>query len=1259
MKNQYSYEVRFCLCKAFIAIVFFFLLLPVVLKSNSLFGQASTGNARGVATFECIGITWSGSGGNAATTCNVKYRVAGSGLAWKDGYPLWFDSRAAGSGTTAARPANEYRGSLVNLTPGTAYEIELSLQGGSATNTFTCTTWSERFPVGATHTVSNSSTTLSITTGGTTNAYELYTPATGSNALINVNNGSDNCIYINAAYIIVRGLTLKGAKADAIRLGPNAHDVVIENNDISGWGRPASGGWGMDGDAGVRVNNTPTVERIIIQRNKIHHPRTNSNSWEQNNTHYNTTHPAGPQGITFETAGGNHVIRYNEIYSDATHYFNDGIGGAENFSFEGFPRANSDIYGNKISQTWDDGIEAEGGNMNVRIWGNYLDSTFVKIAIATTSIGPVYVFRNVANVSRRSAANDAGTVDNEDRGPFIKAGTSYASVNGGKIFVFHNTILQPVVAGYSYSLGCGGGIMDWGGGPMTPVESRNNILHIHKAHWQSVGDNYSNQTNNDFDYDLVNGLVTGSNGQEANGWKGTPAYSAGSLSAGWPLASTSKGFDAGKQLNNFSDNYKGAGPDAGAYEAGADPLEFGVNAYITNPPPPANQPPVADAGNNITIILPIVLATLDGSRSTDADGTIAGYSWSQVNGPASFSLTNPLSALTTVIGLVQGTYTFRLTVTDDDGATATDDVTVIVNPLIPLPNQPPVANAGNNIVLTLPVNTTTLNGSGTDPNGTVSNYAWSRVSGPAIYTFTNANAASTGLTGLVQGTYVFRLTVTDNAGANATDDVTVTVNPAVAPPNQPPVANAGNNIIITLPVNTTTLNGSGTDPNGTIRSYAWSRVSGPAIYTFANANAASTGLTGLVQGTYVFRLTITDNAGANATDDVTVTVNAAVIPPNQPPVANAGNNSIITLPANSTTLNGNGSTDTDGTITNYAWTRVTGPASYVFSNANGSITGISGLVQGTYVFRLTVRDDDGATATDDVTVTVNPAAPPPNQAPVANAGNDIRMTLPVNSAVLNGGASIDPDGTITRYAWSRVSGPAYTFGNANASSNPLTNLVQGVYVFRLTVADNNAATDTDDITVTVNAPAPPAPMVPNQLPVASAGTDIILYLPDNSITLNGNNSTDPDGLIAAYEWRQISGPSQMVLSNSRSSSVRLEDMMLGAYVFELNVTDNRGGSAKTSVTVTVKNRNNESLACIVYPNPASHILTVQYIGNNTGKVKVNIYDASKHYVYGASVTKSQVTLTESFDIAHLSSGIYFVEVVLSGNKNIVRKFVKH
>ena len=74
------------------------------------------------------------------------------------------------------------------------------------------------------------------------------------------------------------------------------------------------------------------------------------------------------------------MIRYNEIPSRNGNYYMDGIGGGDNFSTAGFPWADSDIYGNRVSEVYDDGIEAEGANRNVRIWGNHFDRVYVAIA---------------------------------------------------------------------------------------------------------------------------------------------------------------------------------------------------------------------------------------------------------------------------------------------------------------------------------------------------------------------------------------------------------------------------------------------------------------------------------------------------------------------------------------------------------------------------------------------------------------------------------------------------------------------------------------------------------------------------------------------------------------------------------------------------------------------------------------------------------------------------------------------------------------
>jgi uncharacterized protein YjdB len=98
-------------------------------------------------------------------------------------------------------------------------------------------------------------------------------------------------------------------------------------------------------------------------------------------------------------------------------------------------------------------------------------------------------------------------------------------------------------------------------------------------------------------------------------------------------------------------------------------------------------------------------------------------------------------------------------------------------------NVAPTANAGADKTITLPTNSVVVNGTGSDSDGTISSYIWTRVSGPNTPTLTNANTANLTASGLIAGTYVFRLTVTDNGGLMASDDVNVVVNPATTTTN--------------------------------------------------------------------------------------------------------------------------------------------------------------------------------------------------------------------------------------------------------------------------------------------------------------------------------------------------------------------------------------------------------------------------------------------------------------------------------------------
>ncbi|MBL7736689.1 MAG: hypothetical protein JNL51_14625 [Chitinophagaceae bacterium] len=293
--------------------------------------------------------------------------------------------------------------------------------------------------------------------------------------------------------------------------------------------------------------------------------------------------------------------------------------------------------------------------------------------------------------------------------------------------------------------------------------------------------------------------------------------------------------------------------------------------------PPGNQPPIANAGADQTIPLSWNYnPTLNGTPSKDPDGWIASFSWSKVSGPSSYTIVSPNAGQTKVNDLVAGTYVFRLAVTDNKGATGTDDVQItMTGESTPPSNQPPVANAGADQTIPLAWNyNPTLNGTPSkDPDGWIASFSWSKISGPSSYTIVSPNAGQTKINDLVAGTYVFRLTVTDNKGATGTDDVQITITGESTPPsNQPPIANAGADLEIPLSWNySPTLNGTPSkDPDGWIASFSWSKVSGPSSYTIVSPNAGQTKVNDLAAGTYVFRLTVTDNKGATGTDDITV-----------------------------------------------------------------------------------------------------------------------------------------------------------------------------------------------------------------------------------------------------------------------------------------------------------------------------------------------------------------------------------------------------
>jgi PKD repeat protein len=168
---------------------------------------------------------------------------------------------------------------------------------------------------------------------------------------------------------------------------------------------------------------------------------------------------------------------------------------------------------------------------------------------------------------------------------------------------------------------------------------------------------------------------------------------------------------------------------------------------------------------------------------------------------------------------------------------------------------------------------------------------------------------------------------------------------------------------------------------------------------------------------------------------------------NQAPVA-AFTNSCTNL---SCSFDATGSSDPDGTVAAYAWNfgdQTTG---------TGATASHAYTAAGTYTATLTVTDDKGATGTTTKTVTVALANVKPTASFTSSCG-----TL---SCSFDASGSTDSDGTVARYDWSFGDG---TSGTGKTTSHPYTS--GGTYSVKLTVTDNQGATDTSTQQVTVNGP---------------------------------------------------------------------------------------------------------------------------------------------------------------------------------------------
>jgi large repetitive protein len=540
----------------------------------------------------------------------------------------------------------------------------------------------------------------------------------------------------------------------------------------------------------------------------------------------------------------------------------------------------------------------------------------------------------------------------------------------------------------------------------------------------------------------------------------------------------------------------------------------------------------ANAGTDINSCIgsTVILA---GNTATVGSGV-----WTIVSGPAGAIITNSSQPNTSVTGMGVGTYVLRWTITNGNCPASSDDVQVIIY------DNPSAANAGTD--QTICASSVTITGN----TPAIGSGAWSQLAGgPNTATITTASSTTTSVTGLIPGIYKFKWTISNGPCLTKQDTVEINVTEVAT------TANAGIDIrqcaisSITLAGNTATV-GIG----------VWSFVSGPAGSLIANTSLPTTGVTGLVPGTYIFRWTITNGNCPSSTDDVQVIVDENVTVADAGPAQNKCGVS-VTMAAN-TPVVGSGQ-----------WSIVSGPTGALITNNALPATTITGLVPGNYVFKWTITNGS-CSSSSDVAVTIFAGA----SAAVAGTDQDLCLATTAN---LN---AVAP--TVGTGEWSQTIGPnTAVIVNSSGNSTAANGLIPGVYIFKWTVTYSNCTPNIDEVQVTIY----------NNPTVAAAGSDQIICAASTSFAANVP-------LVGSGAWSQITGPSTATITDINSASSLVSDLVPGLYRFKWTISSGPCIASEDIIEINVSAIATTANAGLdsVYCNLSSINLTANVAAVGTG-----------------------------------------------------------
>ncbi len=528
-----------------------FLLLAALLlaSSTALAGDDAQIKMEAIPLFQSASV-YIDYGSLDASKCELRFKKRGE-AAWQEAYP-----------PVVSKDERQARGSVVRLAEDEEYDVKAELFSaagaklGEASASFK--TWSPKPPIGRTVELPKGvSGPLKIAgVKGSPEAWVKYVAKPGS--VVDGGEKEEDAILVeNSAYVILEGLRVKGGKINGINV-KSSRNVRVLDCEISGWGRVGrqefskpKGEWGYGAyydERGKAINNDAAVfinqsSGTVVERCYAHDPRGKSNSWLY-------SHPAGPNAI-FAREAAQSVVRFNDFIGSDEHRWNDVIEGWGNGKVEGSFYRDAEIYGNFLVFGDDDGIELDGGQMNVRFFDNKIEGCLCGVSVVPNMRGPSYVFNNVVC----NLADEDGSFNSA-----IKSGGGL--LTKGRSFIFNNSFSTDgrgiASAGFSNDhVNC-----------LFLCTSRNNVMDCSKS---AIADKNASPEN-DFDCDLMfrrtpGALVSAAKGAEARGIEAKPEF-LDAKGGDYRLKPGSRGSGEGVEIPNFAVAAPGGKVEMGAFQQG-------------------------------------------------------------------------------------------------------------------------------------------------------------------------------------------------------------------------------------------------------------------------------------------------------------------------------------------------------------------------------------------------------------------------------------------------------------------------------------------------------------------------------------------------------------------------------------------------------------------------------------------------------------------------------------------------------------------